>query len=285
MYLIRKMVRQNSKTKSYSLLSLQFSFIAFCFSFTQGFSLLGPKKAALRADSTGTIVFQLDPNGPQISEKEDFKEGKYTNVSDAELWPLVVGEAIALWEAVPGTSLRLKADKSSKAVLNSSDNYLSIVLSPGLPFSVAASAQPVKDDDDSYIKDCDIQVGGGPTPLKSLVYTVAHEMGHCLGFGHNHVDYKSIMGYSSLTREFRLGLDDMAALIYLYPAADANNSKNSNFAPCGSVAGPMAISINNALASSTGAKTRSISFGIFALLSAPFLLAFFYRTRNKKVNR
>lgn len=203
-----------------------------------GFNLIGNKAYRLPRDTTGTVTFLLGTEAPTISEKASYADGIYADTSDDALWVEVVRLAMAKWNEVPGISLRLAATSSNAATVNDADNAHSILLSRELPFSVAAVAYPSKNDDTSAIDDCDIQVGAGPTPLEDLIVTVTHELGHCLGLGHNHVDYGSLMGYSALDRQFKLGLDDMAGLIFLYPDPSQSTSKDSSFAPCGSVALP-----------------------------------------------
>ncbi len=69
----------------------------------------------------------------------------------------------------------------------------------------------------TYINDCDININDSAVETKDLAYTLVHELGHCLGFGHNHSNYNSIMGYARTKKNLSLGNDDKSGLIYLYP--------------------------------------------------------------------
>jgi hypothetical protein len=227
--------------------------------FLSGFNLIGNKAYRLPRDASGSVTFLLGSEAPTISEKDGYGDGIYANTSDSELWAEAVRLAMAKWNEVPGIALRLAASSSNTATVNDSDNTHSILLSRELPFSVAAVAFPSKNDEASTIKDCDIQVGAGPTPLEDLIITITHELGHCLGLGHNHVDYGSLMGYSAFDRQFKLGLDDMAGLIFLYPDPAQSQQKDSPFAPCGSVA-------------FAGARS-SVNFSALGLLLSPLGLA------------
>lgn len=233
-----------------------------------GFNLIGNGKHVLEQAADGTVTFALGPDAPRISEKEAFEDGKYKDVPDETLWPQVVGIALAKWNAVPGVSVRLVAKPDSAAAVDQTDKTHAILLSSELPFSVAASALPTKDADKGFITDCDIQVGAGPTPLEDLVVTVAHELGHCLGLGHNHVDYGSLMGYSALDRSLELGTDDRAGLIFLYPASGSDTSSDSAFAPCGAIA----VSLTPA---------TPVSHAAWMLALPPFA-AFCYSWRTRK---
>jgi len=209
-----------------------------------GYALIGNSKAIIARETGGTATFDIGTDAPEITQKDTDQNGAYAGLSDENLWPIVLQLAMDKWNAVPGTSMRLARKTNAAAAADSTDGVHTIVVSPSLPFSVAASAVPHLSTDRKTISDCDVQVGEGPTPLDDLLITVTHELGHCLGLGHNHVDYKSLMGYSAVNRHFRLGLDDMAGLLFLYPAEDATKTKASSFAPCGSIAGGAAQEAN-----------------------------------------
>ena len=64
------------------------------------------------------------------------------------------------------------------------------------------------------------EIKGKPESAKSgkfLVSLITHELGHCLGLGHNFESTKSVMSYFSSEDIIRLQNDDRAGLTYHYP--------------------------------------------------------------------
>ena len=87
-----------------------------------------------------------------------------------------------------------------------------------------------------------------------MLVIITHEIGHCLGFGHSHTNWNSIMSYAWLSgSNGKLGLDDMAGLIFLYPDPNYGSDVKETVA-CGTI----------------GNKTGA---GIPFLLILPLLLA------------
>ena len=111
--------------------------------------------------------------------------------------------------------------------------------------------------ENGIIKDCDITIGDQEQSLGSLALTITHELGHCLGLGHPHTSYKSIMSYSNPERTLELSADDMAGIIYLYPDT-AFEADDVEPLACGT----------------TGIKfdeTVATYLGLFFLLMIPFI--------------
>lgn len=203
---------------------------------------LSPDKPRLAPDSGGRVTLHLGADSPSIGDKTDYADGAYAESSDDALFQILVRDALALWNAVPGIAIRLELAATRDGVADPEDGLHSLGLATDLPVTVAAQARPIIRG--ARIDDCDIQVGSAPDSAAELAVTIAHEIGHCLGLGHNHIDGKSLMSYARTDRRLSLGLDDMAGMIALYPA-DASAKKQA-FAPCGVVA-----------ASPRGARTRT----------------------------
>ena len=197
-----------------------------------GFVLLsGPSEARLPATPEApTIPFIYENNSPKIDEKEKFMDGQYTSMSDQELFPIIIQIAMDRWNAVTGSYLRLKLEEGGNPDFNSDDKLYSIVFGTA-NLSTAALAFPTIEGD--QITDCDIKVSNRATTAMDLSYTVLHELGHCIGLGHYHTNYESVMGYSHLSRALHLGADDRAGIIYLYPDPNISDDKAKELISCG----------------------------------------------------
>lgn len=185
--------------------------------------LSGPAEARLNvSEAVPEVNFILSPNPPTIKDKDEFAGGQYQDLDDAAFWFVLVEEAMQKWNDVNGAFITLSVSFSDEARLDVEDGLHSIVASP-TNYTSSAYAKPQVLG--SVIEDCDIAVSERGSSAKSLAYTILHELGHCLGLGHNHSDYKAVMSYSREDRSLRLGLDDEAALIFLYPEASVGSAR------------------------------------------------------------
>ncbi len=64
---------------------------------------------------------------------------------------------------------------------------------------------------------------------KFLVSLLTHELGHCLGLGHNFESTKSVMSYFASAEIIRLQNDDRAGLTFHYPEDSAMAAEQSTF--------------------------------------------------------
>jgi len=187
--------------------------------------LSGPAEAKLDVNlDSPQIEFVLSEEYPSIKDKDKFLGGIYADLPDDQFWVALVTEAMAVWNNVPESYITMSLTNSTSAAVNSDDRVHSIVVD-SVNLSASAFASP--NIEDQTIIDCDITVGNKSTSAKSLAYTLMHELGHCLGLGHNHSNYSAVMGYSRSSRSLRLGLDDMAGLVYLYPGSNVGEAKET----------------------------------------------------------
>lgn len=210
-----------------------------------------------------TVVFQWNGDSPSLSDKGDVLDGAYGNATDSELMEALLRTAMSKWNSVESSYLNFELEINPGVVIDSEDEIYAIVVENQESKSVAAAALPnfissEKGDSPNkqsgrIIFDCDISVGTSKVSAKSLLNTLTHELGHCVGLGHPHSNYHSIMSYANIGEHGELGLDDKAGISFLYPAP-GESQKVQYMTTCGAVGG------------------QGVSLGwTFVLLSLPLL--------------
>ncbi|MCX6130810.1 MAG: matrixin family metalloprotease [Proteobacteria bacterium] len=201
----------------------------------QAFVLLsGPLEARLEAtEESPKITFMLSMNPPAIANKERFMDGAYADLSDEDFWLMLVKLAMTHWNDVADAYIEMDVEFSSEARIDPEDMTHSIVVGK-TNLTSSAYAQPKITG--HKIVDCDINVSERRSDAGQLAFTLLHELGHCLGLGHNHSDYSAVMGYSRTDHSLNLGLDDQAGLVFLYPLASLSQAHER--VSCGTLSGP-----------------------------------------------
>ncbi|MCX6117016.1 MAG: matrixin family metalloprotease [Proteobacteria bacterium] len=211
------------------------------------------------------VVFVWDGALPRISDKDSYKDGIYSQLSDRELMLALLDESAAIWSNVAGSYLKLKIEENpGLAKFDPKDKVNSIVLSNTGTLSAAATATPVLSENKSVIEDCDIILSEmGEKNIQSILIAMVHELGHCIGLGHAHDNLDSIMGYGRTYSSYKLGADDKAGAIYLYPDPAYGDTKVRQAVPvqCGNI----------------GVFGSSSQWATLLIASLPFSLVFFRR--------
>ena len=227
----------------------------------QGFVLMraGAPRLPVTAEN-GVASFVWDGSVPPISGRDEYRAGAYVDVSAEELMKAIIQHAMDRWNSVPGSYLRMIMEEGASSI-DSEDRVNSIMIKDDNNGSSAASATPhILTDEESgkpVIADCDIAVSPNKTSAKNLERTIAHELGHCLGLGHSHTNYKSLMGYSRDDHSSALGLDDMAGVVYLYPDAKTSSKRETEM---------ISLDQCGVLAGSEHERAVSASLSLFCLL-------------------
>lgn len=189
-----------------------------------------------------TVTFVWDEQAPVIEKKEALFSNEKSGLDDVEYMALTLQLAMDQWNEVHGSYLRMALSRDSAAVADGEDGVHTITIDTSGSLTSAAFASPnfqVGGKESNTIGDCDIHVYNASTSARDLIYTLVHELGHCVGLGHNHSNYKSIMGYArqGQSNSYELGADDKSGAMWLYPDPAVIDESPTELVACGVVSG------------------------------------------------
>jgi hypothetical protein len=227
----------------------------------------GPAAATLPVTPESPVItFVWDGSAPSMSGIDQVLDGEWAGLTDSEVMENALNFAMNTWQ-VPGSFLKFRLEKDPSITIDPSDGKNAIVVKTSSNLAEAGFAAPTISK--HTITDCDIEIDGTTTPLQDIIYTLIHEFGHCLGLGHTHTNYGTIMGYARISHSFHLGSDDMAGVIYLYPDPAYGKAEVQELAAC-------SHGKHDEIASRRGRNF------IAALFFLPFGLPIFYRRRRRR---
>jgi hypothetical protein len=134
----------------------------------------------------------------------------------SELYLTIASDAAVKWSEVPTSAIQLAMTSvAAENILITFTGELT-----NAPHSSGYTEFDLIDEDTGELQHCSITILTNQA-LSALANTVLHELGHCLGLGHSLVP-ESIMSYDLDAHDFRLDLDDVAAITRLYPVGGAD---------------------------------------------------------------
>ena len=223
------------KTSSRKTKLLKLSIIPFICLFQFGFVLVdGPSEAKLESTELAPeVTFYWDGSAPNFTNVERFLNGAWQGLPNDEIMQNLIIYAFAIWNDVPGAYVQLSLIGEDNTLSTNADDGVNLI-TVGSVDSATTSGFALPNIADGKIIDCDITLNKKSQNLTSVAFTLTHEIGHCLGLGHPHTSYKSIMSYSSSGNALELSADDKAGIIYLYPDSDFDANDVEHLA-CGNI--------------------------------------------------
>jgi len=212
-----------------------------------GFVLVSPRVQHLNVTpASPTYTFSWDGQGPTLSDKDTYRDGAFAAMTNEQATLALLEEAAGIWNSVEGSYLKLAVTEVAGPLkIDPEDLVNSIVFSSESNLSVAGYTAPTVSKtplyDEVTVTDCDIHMTASIKKMSSILSTLTHEMGHCIGLGHPHQSYKSLMSYARAgSSSSKLSADDKAGIIFIYPDPSYDTKfKNLISAECG------VISANN----------------------------------------
>lgn len=237
--------------------------------FCQGFVFVnGPDEANLDVtEQSPDVEFIWNGKTPEIINVEQFLGGAWLGLSDEEIMSNLISYTFAIWNDIPGAFVHLNLGDTVDNLEPDPEDGIHVITVEKME-SATSSAFAVPTSRGGKIVDCDISIGNHRQALASLAFTLTHEIGHCLGLGHPHTSYKSIMSYSSQSSRLALSADDMAGIIYLYPDSNYRGDEVVPLA-CGTTGKTSFSSQSN--------KSGASTLFLILLLFIPLLVSIYSR--------
>ena len=201
-----------------------------------GFVYLSKNSAKLPATPESPVVtFVWDGVAPHFTGIAEFENGKYTDMSDADITKDILQRAFSRWNSVQGSYLILRLAEGA-TVIDENDKTNSFAVSDKV-CERGLGTTPHFSADKKTIDDCDVSVCVKSVDVSWFIVEATHETGHCLGLGHPDSTYGALMSYANNGGVRNLTSDDMAGIVSLYPDPAYGDTKVKNVVKCGVVGG------------------------------------------------
>ncbi len=182
------------------------------------------------------ITFIWDGTAPKFTGLDEFENGKYASMSNAEITEDILKRAYSRWNSIKGSYLILRLAKGEGRG-DTQDKQYSVYENSAM-CERGAGASPSFSHNLRTIVDCDVGICPNSVDIGWFFLEMIHETGHCLGLGHPDSSYSAIMSYSNAGKISNLTEDDMAGVISLYPDPAYGDPTIRNAVNCGTIAVP-----------------------------------------------
>lgn len=144
---------------------------------------------------------------------------------------LLVNSINSDFNSVTSSFIRL-ADSATDATYNATTHAQRVIEICNSTIGGSFSGWAEQTTSGGKVTGCKISIAKLSNNAKALIKVLSHEIGHCLGLDHPQETKWAIMSYFADSKLYRLQMDDMAGLTYLYPTDTEYKRKANMGASC-----------------------------------------------------